>query len=148
VIANFDDVIALNSAVFANGRLTTLPGQTTDIASAGHTLTVGGLNADGLVLDNTPLRVVNGQAITRFDNALFRNMDPTVTQFRLDRLADVVTFNNVTFETTPTTGVYLHLVDTDLGGTLFTVTMHGTTPANHGGKVIESMAGQLFGWPF
>jgi hypothetical protein len=74
-------------------------------------------------------------------------MDPTVTQFRLDRLADVVTFNNTRFETVPSTGVYLHLVDTDLGGTLFTVTMLGTAPANHGGRVIESVPGQLLGWP-
>jgi hypothetical protein len=51
------------------------------------------------------------------------------------------------FLTTPPTGVYLHLVDTDLAAPLFTVTMQGTQPPNHGGKVIESVAGQLLGWP-
>jgi hypothetical protein len=92
--------------------------------------------------------VVNGAPITQFNNATFRNMDPTASQFRLDRLNDAVTFNSITFETAPTTGLYLHLVDTDFGGTIFTVTMIGTTPANHGGKVLESLVGQqLFGWP-
>jgi hypothetical protein len=142
--------VVLNSAAFANGQLRTPTGL--DVArlvgGSGFLLTAGGLDAYGLVFDGTPLRVVNGEAITRFDNATFRNMDPTITQFRLDRLNDVVTFNNTTFETVPSSGVYLHLVDTDLADPLFTVTMQGTTPANHGGKVIESIAGQLQGWPF
>jgi hypothetical protein len=140
----------LNSAVFANGQLSTPGGVDAErvINGAGFTLTAGGLAANLLVFDNIPLRVVNGSPISAFDNATFRNMDPAATQFRLDRLNDVVTFNGITFVTEPTTGAYLHLVDTDAGGTLFTVTMSGTTPANHGGRVIESLAGQLQGWPF
>jgi hypothetical protein len=43
--------------------------------------------------------------------------------------------------------VYLHLVDTDPATPLFTVTMQGTQPPSHGGKVFESVAGQLLGWP-
>jgi hypothetical protein len=136
--------------VFANGQLRTPAGPSVarTLSSTGQTMQVGGLDAVGLVLDGTPLRVVNGEALTRFDDGVFRNMDPAATQFRLDRLADVVTFNNIQFLTTPTTGVYLHLVDTDLVAPLFTVTMQGTQPPNHGGKVIESVAGQLLGWPF
>jgi hypothetical protein len=42
----------------------------------------------------------------------------------------------------------VHLVDTDLVAPLFTVSMQGTQPANHGGRIIESVAGQLLGWPF
>jgi hypothetical protein len=143
---NSIEPISLNSAVFANGQLRSHDlGRV--VTSAGFTLTAAGLSVSGLVFDGTPLRVVNGDVITQFDNVTFQNMDPTVTQLRLDRLADVVTFNNTVFETVPTTGVYLHLVDTDLGGTLFTVTLQGTTPANHSGRVIESLAGQLLGWP-
>jgi hypothetical protein len=142
--------VVLNSAAFANGQLRTPSGADVArlVSGAGFLLTAGGLDAYGLVFDGIPLYVVMGEAITRFDNATFRNMDAAAIQFRLDRLADAVTFNNTTFETEPTTGVYLHLVDTDAGGTLFTVTMQNTTPANHGGKVFESIAGQLQGWPF
>ncbi|HEX7335982.1 MAG TPA: hypothetical protein VF252_02140 [Gemmatimonadales bacterium] len=142
--------VTLGSAVFANGQLRTPAGPSVarTLSSAGHTLQVGGLDAAGLVLDGTPLRVVNGEGLTRFDDAVFQNLDPVATQFQLDRLADVVTFNNIQFLTTPTTGVYLHLVDTDLAAPLFTVTMQGTQPPNHGGRVTESVAGQLAGWPF
>ncbi len=142
--------VTLLSAAFATGQLRTPAGPTVarTLSSAGQTLQVGGLDAAGLVLDGMPLRVVNGEAIIRFDDAVFQDMDPAATQFRLDRLADVVTFNNIQFQTTPTTGVYLHLVDTDLAAPLFTVTMQGTQPPNHGGRIIESVAGQLVGWPF
>jgi hypothetical protein len=108
---------------------------------------VGGLDAAGLVFDNTQLRVVNGEAITRFDDATFRNMNTAATQLRLDRSSDAVTFNNINFQTPPATGLYLHLVDTDAATPLFSVTMQGTQPTVHGGFVLESIAGQLLGWP-
>lgn len=142
--------ITMGGAIFATGQLRTPAGATVArvVTSAGHTLQVGGLDAAGLILDHTPLRVVNGDALARFDDAVFRNMDPATTQFRLDRLSDAVTFNNTQFQTVPTTGAYLHLVDTDLLSPVFTVTMQGTQPPNHGGRIIESVAGQLQGWPF
>jgi hypothetical protein len=141
--------VTIGSAVFANGQLRTPSASAarTIRSTAGQTLQSGGLDAAGLIFDGTPFRVVNGEALTRFDDGTFRNMNPATTQFRLDRLSDVVTFNNVHFETAPTTGVYLHLVDTNLAAPLFTVTLVATQPPNHGGKVIESVAGQLQGWP-
>jgi hypothetical protein len=39
------------------------------------------------------------------------------------------------------------VTDTDPATPLFTVTMQGTQPPAHGGKVFESAAGQLLGWP-
>ena len=143
--------VTLASAVVANGQLRTPAGSGAArrmTSTAGQTLQVGGLDADGLVFDAVPLRVVNGEALTRFDNAVFQNMNPAATQLRLDRQTDATTFNNIAFQTVPTTGVYLHLVDTDLVAPLFTVNMQATQPANHGGKVVESVAGQLQGWPF
>ena len=140
--------VTLSSAAFATGQLRTATGLTVarTMISAGLTLQVAGLDVDGLMCDGLPLRVVNGEALTRFDNVVFRNMAATATQLRLDRQGDVVTFNNVAFLTPPTSGFYLHLVDTDLVAPLFTVTMLGTQPPNHGGRVIESVAGQLQGW--
>ena len=55
---------------------------------------------------------------------------------------------NLQFLTAPTSGFYLHLVDTDLAAPVFTVTLQGTQPATHGGRIIESIPGQLIGWPF
>jgi hypothetical protein len=43
-------------------------------------LQIGGLAATGLLLDRTPLRVVNGEPLTTFDGGVFRNMDPAATQ--------------------------------------------------------------------
>jgi hypothetical protein len=148
-IENASAPVSLGSAVFATGQLRTPTGPTVarTLSSTGSTLQVGGLDASGLVLSGAPLRVVTGESLTRFDDAVFQNMDPAATQFRLDRLADVVTFNNIQFQSTPTTGFYMHLVDPDLAAPLFTVTMQGTQPPNHGGRVIESVAGQLLGWP-
>ena len=140
--------VTLGSAVFANGQLRTPAGSASrTLTSAGRALQVGGLDAAGLVFDNTLLRVVNGDAITRFDDGIFRNFDPTATQLRLDRASGDVTFNSVDFQTEPTTGFYLHLVDTDPVASLFTVTMQTTQPPAHGGKVFESVSGQLLGWP-
>jgi hypothetical protein len=140
--------VTLGSAVFANGQLRTPVGSTPrTLTSTGRTLQVGGLDADGLVFDNVMLQVANGEALTRFDNAVFRNMDPGATQLRLDRASGEVTFANLTFETEPTTGLYLHLVDTDPVASLFRVTMQNPQPPAHGGKVLESVSGQLLGWP-
>ncbi|MGH7639235.1 MAG: beta strand repeat-containing protein, partial [Gemmatimonadaceae bacterium] len=139
--------VSVASAVFANGQLRTPAGSgVRTVSSTGHTLQVAGLDAAGLVFDNTALRVVNGEAITRFDDATFRNMNTAATQLRLDRSADAVTFNNLNFQTVPTTGLYLHLVDTDAATSVFSVTMQGTQPAVHGGFVLEDAA-QLIGWP-
>jgi hypothetical protein len=138
-------VVTLISPVFANGQLGSSLTERV-IRGNGFTLQAAGLSVFGLVFDSLPLRVVAGSPISQFNDVTFRNMDPTVTQLRLDRQSDVVTFNNTRFETVPTTGFYLHLVDTDLAA-LFTVTMTGTQPANHGGRIIESVAGQLLGWP-
>ena len=142
--------VTLASATFASGQLRTPAGPLAarTLTSAGQTLEVGGLDAAGLVFDATSLRVVNGEVLARFDDAVFRNMDPAATQLRLDRLDGAATFNNVQFLTVPTTGIYLHLVDTDLAAPMFTLTMQGTQPTNHGGRIIESMPGQLVGWPF
>jgi hypothetical protein len=140
--------VTLATAVFANGQLRTPAGSTTrTVTSTGQTMQVGGLDAAGLVFDNTQLRVVNGEAITRFDDATFRNMNTAATQLRLDRSSDAVTFNNINFQTPPATGLYLNLVDTDAATPLFSVTMQGTQPTVHGGFVLESIAGQLLGWP-
>jgi hypothetical protein len=139
--------VSLASAVFANGQLRTPAGSAVrTVSSGGQTLQVAGLDAAGLVFDNTALRVVNGEAITRFDDATFRNMNTAATQLRLDRSSDAVTFNNITFQTVPTSGLYLHLVDTDAATPVFSVTMQGTQPAVHGGFVLEDAA-QLIGWP-
>lgn len=86
-------------------------------------------------------------ALTRFDNATFRNTNPAVTPLKIDRPDGAVTFNSITFEVVPTTAVYLHLVDTNAGTPALTVTMNGTQPPNHGGFVLLQGGAQLLGWP-
>ena len=141
--------IILDFHAVATGQLRTPAGPvvTRRIVSTGFQATAGGLDAAGLVFDGTPLQVLDGDPMVRFDDITFRNMDPTIRQLSIRRLADVVTFNTMTFETVPTTGFYLELFDMDAGGTILTVTMAGTTPANHGGRVLLQQGAQLLGWP-
>jgi hypothetical protein len=89
--------------------------------SGSGTLVVRGLDADSLVFDGLVLAVGEGEPISRFDAVRFVNQDPGVTQLFLRRKADDVTFTALAFATTPTTGLYIHLVDEDGIAPAFTV---------------------------
>src|SRR5205823_5254015 len=69
--------VTLGSAVNVTGQLISTTGPT-PVVGAGNTLTVAGLNADGMVLDNT-LLISNNGTITQFDNVTFQNYAAAAT---------------------------------------------------------------------
>jgi hypothetical protein len=90
----------------------------------GGTLQVGGLDVDGLILQNTQLTVTGG-SLTRFDNVSFVLYDPTVTQLRLVHPGNpgALVMTGLNFAVTPTTGFYIDAVDSDGAGPPFTLTV-------------------------
>jgi hypothetical protein len=140
--------IQLASPVVANGALLTpFGGSYRRVYGNGNTLTVRGLDADSLILDNAPLVVETGAAITRFDTIVFRNFGDAATQLRVRRNAgEAYTFNNLTFSLTPpTTGFYV--VADQVGGTgsPFTITLTNTTPSSPSGRTATS-GGAVINW--
>jgi hypothetical protein len=113
----------------------------------GDALTVNGLDVDGLTIGNLPLVSTNG-TITRFDNVTFQDMSTAAAQLTVNHPgADTaITFNSVTFLTTPSGGYYVQANDTDTGdGVPLTIDMVGASPPD--GSAFESeVNGALINW--
>jgi hypothetical protein len=122
----------LGSDVFVQGQLTTNTGPQFPITSANHIITAQGANATNLFLTNTRLLLVDGSRVTTMTNVQFLSMDPTVTQFEVQRSGTAgtgdfaATLSAPIFNTVPTSGLYLKATDTN-GATPF-VTINVTTP--------------------
>ncbi|MDQ6997801.1 MAG: Ig-like domain-containing protein, partial [Mariprofundus sp.] len=99
--------VALATTVTMGGELSSLTAATGKLMSGNSILTVlGGLNVDGLIVDNTQLNI-SGGVISKFDNVTFQNFAPTVTQLNLNVSGMNKVFNNLQFNATPTTGLYM-----------------------------------------
>ncbi|MFC1706705.1 FG-GAP-like repeat-containing protein [Planctomycetota bacterium] len=76
------------------------------VSSSGRTLTVSGLDVDGLVFENVLVVVEDTPALT-FDNVELRGYSPTATQLTVNWNARIASFTGLTFKTTPTSGKYI-----------------------------------------
>jgi hypothetical protein len=114
----------------------------------GNTLTVSGLAANGLSLNNVLLVVTAPSTISQFDNAAFSGYASTATQFTISNAgaATPFIFNNLVFSSVPTTGFYISATDTAPGdGNVFTINLVSPTPA---GQTRFSVAGgAVIHWP-
>ena len=104
---------------------------TPSIVGAGATITVGGLDVDGLVLDNAHLVMTDGQFV-QFDNVQFLNFPPQVTQLAISDPGEPLpwTFNNVSFFNEPTSGEYFLATDSLADPNVFTVHLVNAVAAN------------------
>jgi hypothetical protein len=110
---------------------------------AGLTLSVAGLDVDGMTVDNVRL-ISTGGTITRFDNVTFGTFATDARQLTINHPGDsTYTFNNLTFNTTPTTGFHISANDTD-GGTPLTIQMANPNPAT---GIVEELNGAVIVWP-
>ncbi|MBI4553538.1 MAG: cadherin-like domain-containing protein, partial [Candidatus Latescibacteria bacterium] len=122
--------VFLNSPVVLTGQLQSPPGVTSTLVGNGNTLTVnGGLDVDGLILDNVAITVNNGD-IDQFDNVTFQNYAPTANQFTINHPALDVIFVGLNFLVAPTSGHYIVANDTNGPATPAMLTIANAQPAD------------------
>jgi hypothetical protein len=129
-----------------NGQLIVPNTVTSSITGTGATLTVAGLDVDGLTIDNVVL-ISTGGTLTRFDNVTFQNMDPAATQFTINHpgAASALTFNALSFLTAPSTGLYLSVTDTAGDANLLTINLPNSNPAD-GSSFTSTAGGAVVNW--
>src|SRR6267378_4102742 len=132
--------IALNADVIAKGQLISHPSlystarnrgilaSTADtpdsIFGGGHSLTVGGLDIDSLTLDGVRL-IDEGGTLANFNNVVFRNNNPTVTQFTIHHpgAPNAFAFDGLKFLSTPSTGYYISATDNHAVSNVLTINL-------------------------
>jgi hypothetical protein len=143
-ITNTAGSVTMSSDVVVDGSLIVQGSGTRFLIGGGKTLTVAGLDVNGLSLNNV-LLVVQPGTLTRFDNVTFSGYSSSATQMKISHpgAASPFTFNNLTFNSSPTTGFYIDATDTVVNdGNIFTINLVNPSPAaqtrfqTHGGAVI------------
>ena len=141
----------LLSNVFVEGQITTSLGVQFPITSANLLITARGANATHLYLTNTRLLLLDGSPVTTMTDVKFLSMDPTVTQFEVQRSGTAgtgdftATLNTPTFGTIPTTGLYLKATDTDALTPFLTINVSSASPATSGGFA-TALSGAVVNW--
>ena len=129
--------VTLASDVFATGNLGSGVSFSPTIVGNGNKLLVGGFDVDDLALDRVlleykvdPLTIPANGFFTAFDNVNFTNYLTSDTQFTIIHPGGVspFTLNNITFGTTPTTGLYMDVTDNAVDANLLTIQMASPTP--------------------
>jgi hypothetical protein len=161
--SHFEDVsfltngtVTLNSDVYAHANLISSSFWSPTLVGNGNKLAVGGVSVDGMVLDHvlfeangTPTFPSNGSFV-RFDNVSFVNYNPGDTQFTIIDPGAVspYTLNSISFGTTPTTGFYMAVTDSDtIDGIVLTIQMATPTPGTPATFVLK-IGGAVVIWPW
>jgi len=137
--SRFADVEVSNTAgvtfasnVAMTGILMAPTGVTGKLSTQGRLLTVpGGLNVDGLILDNVLLSITGG-IITKFDNVTFQNYAATSTPLQLNISNTTATFNNLNYSSPLTAGSGYHIGGAGSGNTITVASTNitGTTASS------------------
>ncbi|MDQ6962833.1 MAG: DUF5011 domain-containing protein [Mariprofundaceae bacterium] len=134
--------MTIHSDVTLNGVLSSPAATVGNMIGNGAVVTLnGGLNIDNALIDNVLLNIT-AAPVTLFNNTILKNYVPTATALTFALANTTTTFNNLKFETTPTTGRYI-----DLTGTGSNVTIAGAsrTPLYGLGKSTV-VAGSTLNW--
>jgi fibronectin-binding autotransporter adhesin len=122
------------------------------VTGAGHRLTTAGILELGTTFDHVLLEVIAtpASAALSINNTVFQNYPATATQLRIVHPGGVtpVTFDALTFSTTPTAGgFYLSATDANTGdGNVLTIDLTNANPAS-GSPFIQTAAGAVVNWP-
>jgi hypothetical protein len=153
---NLGATVSFTSNVFANGQLirTLVDGTNRVINGGGFTLTVQGLNATELTLDNLPVVLNDGATFTTFDAVVFQNMSVTAVQLLIQRASGTIglgTSTGITFLTVPTgAGRYISAVDTNIPDALnLRIEVSNPSPASATlGVDIQTDGTATIVWPY
>lgn len=131
--------VTLNTASIT-GQLRSTPGVQGLLTGTGGSLLVRGLAAEDLTLDNRPL-VIDGGDFGTTSNLTFRNLSPTITQLtvRHPGAATPLVWTGFDFQTTPTSGFYIHAEDHIADGNHLAIELVGAAAVN--GPTFTSTAG-------
>ena len=112
-----------------------------------RTLTTGGASVAGITFDNVRWVLGDGAAVDSTAGIAFGNMLDSDTQFEIVRTGGTVTLDGISFATTPATGVYLRVEDSNPGnGNDLTVAVVNPSPVSHSGFVNIVAPALLTGW--
>ncbi|MCC7195415.1 MAG: hypothetical protein IT356_07670 [Gemmatimonadaceae bacterium] len=127
--------VGVAASLYASGEAST----TTIASSGGYVLTAHGADLYGSpTFDNVPFVLMDGADVYGMSYVRFVNMDPTKDQFTLIRSGDELDgapydLSGWTFETVPSTGHFVKVVDTNAPATPFTVIVDGANVEYGGG---------------
>jgi hypothetical protein len=152
--------VVLGSDLNVLGRLETGFSEYFVLTTSGPARVVTSRGADvrHLTFDNVSWVILDGHYISTMDYVTFVNMDPTVDQFSMSRTSDELAppcdcssyyyLYWWAFETTPTTGKYIRLNDTN-GTAVHTleVYLEDPSPSTHEGFVATSGGAIISHWP-
>jgi Tol biopolymer transport system component/alpha-tubulin suppressor-like RCC1 family protein len=146
-LANTAGGITLATGAFATGALLVGGAGSQTVSGAGGVLTVGGVDVDGLTLDNVPLSVGAG-SIAQLDNVTFQNLGTNVTQLSVSHpgVDTTLRFTGLRFLTPPATGVYISATDAaPADGTILTIDLINPEPAD-GSAYTTTAGGAVVNW--
>jgi len=141
------DGLTVSSNLLALGQLVVPNTVTPVFTGVGATLTVAGLDVDGVTFDNTPL-VSSGGTIARFDNVTFEDFAVDATQLTINHPgADTTfTFDNAVFTTEPTGGgFYVSANDNAADANTLTIALPNSSPSD-GSAYDEELNGAIIDW--
>ncbi|MFA6165657.1 MAG: hypothetical protein WC700_03505 [Gemmatimonadaceae bacterium] len=151
--------VALGSDVQVLGRLETGYSYWHSVYSTSATprkITSHGADVRDLGFNNVSWNLLDGSDVWAMDWVEFDNMDVTADQFTIARtsderaLCDCNSYYELyywTFYTTPTTGHYIKVTDTNGGPNVTTVFMSYPNPSAHGGHVATAGGAVIENWP-
>jgi len=143
-LADVGGSVSLSNAT-VSGQLRSATGVAPTLFGNNTLLELGGVDVDGLVIDNMGLSI-NGGPITAFDNVTFQNQSPTITQLAIAHpgAAAPFTFNDIVFQVAPTSGLYIDATDTVSDANVLTINLQCAQPsdgtastATNGGAVVN-----------
>jgi hypothetical protein len=144
--------LVMTSDVSAHGTFTAAASTARTINSnSGHLLTVGGwISAIGAVtFDGARLLIdQTTPSVLSLNNLTFDNQIATAVQLevRSPGSGGTETFTNLTFTTTPTSGLYLRAVDNLADANVLTIDMVNPSPGTDGG-FSQVQGGAVITWP-
>ena len=111
-------------------------------------VTAGGVDVNGLLLDDVVLTVTGGAPVTRFDNVTFSNARTAAVQFTISHAgaASPFAFDSLRFETPPQSGAYIQAIDAQpADGNVLTVDLTHAQ-ANDGPGFTITQGGAVVNW--
>lgn len=133
---NVEAWVQLNTSAFADGVLSTdelaqtrqlrnAPAANLPVAMESH-----GADVSGISFEDITWTILDGAPIGLMQNITFSSTRDNVVHLTMERDADDVTINTLTFNTVqPRTGLYIRLFDPNEAG-VFSVTVNGATPSS------------------
>jgi Bacterial Ig-like domain (group 1) len=141
--------VQLNSDVYAAGQLRDGAGAGRLLTTAsGAALVTGGASFSSANLVGVRWEIRDGATVDQLSGISFESQDPTVPQFSVIRSSGTVTADNLSFDTPPTSGVYILVDDPDgaTNGSSVLALSSMLSPAAHAGFITELNTATITGW--